>query len=379
MASALRLKNTITRTEQLIHVNQQTLVYLMLPCNSKASIWAVAIVDRMFSCNSLSQSQETCLYHKGNKMNDCKDTLTFDSEVTTTDYLAISSILSLVSRENYDEVKTKWNAIIPEYFTGNFDDFKVARSKLTMLFFELNYTSLSAQHFKRALSPDAAKNYAACVAESANDPIVAWVEKYDDNFVYITTQNRMTDVRVLCKVVGSNQPVAEPSTLVTGASEILVFPWVPRKGITVSVNVLNVATENNLKGVIIQIPPIIYFEKRQEVIKKAVVIHAGAGGHGSTAGSPAYGSGAIVADLGFSIRPETLTRTPADWVDGLCPTFAWVPIQIHDKIVRYEGRVTHAEADNGDTQRNVDYTFTVDTVREHLVEISSAAAEATSS
>ncbi len=305
-------------------------------------------------------------------LDQCKATLTFDSEVTNTDYLAITSILSLVNRENYDEAKTKWAATIPEYFTGSFDDFKIQRSKLTALFSEINFASMSAQHFKRALSPAAAKNYASCIAAEQNDPIVAWVEKYDDKFVHITTQNRMTDVKVRCKVVGSIQPVDSASELVTGASEILVFPWVPRDGITISMNVKNVSTDNTLKGVVIQIPPVIYFQKRQEIRKKSVTIRAGAGGDGSTAGSPAYGTGVISADLGFSIRTETLTRTPDDWVGGLLPTFAWVPIQLNDKVVRYEGRVTHAEADNGDTQRNVDYTFTVDTIREYLVEVEAA-------
>lgn len=304
-------------------------------------------------------------------LEDCKETLTFDNEVTSVDYLAISSILSLVNRENYDEAKTNWSATIPEYFTGTFDEFKVARSKLTTLFSEINFLSLSSQHFRRVLSPDAAKNYAACVAARANDPIVTWVERHDDNFVHVATRNLMTDVKVLCKVVGAAQPVDSPSELVTGASENLVFPWIPRNGLTVSINVKNVATGNTLKGVSIQIPPVIYFEKRQEIRKKSVVIHAGAGGDGSTAGSPAYGTGAIAADPGFSIRTETLTRTPADWEGGLLPTFAWVAIQLFDKIVRYEGRVIHAEADNGDTQRNVDYSFTVDTIREYLVEIES--------
>lgn len=305
----------------------------------------------------------------------CKDTLTFDNDVTKTDYLAISSILSLVNRENYDEAKTKWSGTIPEYFSGNFDDFKVQRSNFTMLFSEINFASMSSQHFKRALSPDAAKNYAACIAAGENNPIIAWVEKYDANFVHMATQNRMTDMTVRCSVVGGAQPVEAASELVTGASEILVFPWIPRTGLTVSINVKNVSSGNTLKGITIQVPPIIHLEKHQEIRKSSVVIRAGAGGDGSTAGSPAYGTGAIVADLGFSIRPETLTRTPADWVGGLLPTFAWVPIQLYDKVVRYEGRVTHAEADNGDEQRNVDYTFTVDTVREYLVEVGAAPTE----
>lgn len=304
-------------------------------------------------------------------MDDCKDTLTFDTEIIKSDYLALTSILSLVNLENYEEAKQKWSASIPDYFSGNFDSFSLQRSHLTTLFTEINFVSTTGEHFRRALSPSAEKNYAECIASKSNDPIVAWVEKYDDKFINIATQNRMTDVKVLCRVVGGTQPVDAPTKLVTGASEILAFPWIPRNGITVSINVKNVATGNTLKGVVIQIPPVIRFELREEMRWKSVVIRAGAGGDGSTAGSPLYGSGALSADLGFTIHPETLMQSPPSGQGGLTPSLQWTEIKVGDRIVRYEGQVTHAEADNGDTQRIVDYTFSVQTTREYLVEADS--------
>lgn len=301
-------------------------------------------------------------------MNDCKDALTFDTNAVKSDYLALSSILSFVSRDNYDEAREKWGATIPEYFSGDFESFSTKRSRLTTLFAESNLVAISGEHFRRTLSPDAARNYAECLASQSDDPIVAWVSEYNDEYVVITTQNRMTDVKVLCRVVGNTQPV-EPSTeLVTGASEALAFPWIPRNGLTVSINVKNVASGNTLKGVVIQVPQIIKFEQRQETRLKSVVIRAGAGGDGSTAASPLYGNGALIADLGFTIHPETLVQAPPSGQGGLTPTLQWTAIKAGDQIVRFEGQVTHAEADNGDTQRIVDYTFSVVTTREYLVE-----------
>lgn len=302
-------------------------------------------------------------------MEDCKGTLTFDTDIVKSDYLALTSILSLVNRDNYDEAKQRWSASIPDYFSGNFDSFSLQRYHLTALFSESKFVTTTGQHFRRALSPDAAKNYATCIASKSEDPIVAWVEKYDDKFINITTQNQMTDVKVLCRIVGGTQPVDAPSELVTGASEVLAFPWIPRDGITIAINVKNAMSGNTLKGVVIQIPPVIHFELRQETKWKSVVIRAGAGGDGSTAGSPLYGNGALTADLGFEIHPETLQQTPPAGAGGLTPTLRWTEIKTGDRVVRYEGQVTHAEADNGKTQRIVDYTFSVQTTRDFLVEV----------
>lgn len=301
-------------------------------------------------------------------MNDCKDALTFDTEFLKTDYLAMSSVFSLITRDNYDEAKQKWGASVPGYFTGDFDSFSIKRSQLTEMFSESSLVATSGQHFRRALSPDAAKNYAACLAKDSSDPIVAWVESSDETSIQIKTLNRMTDTTVHCSIVGGTQPTNKPSNLVTGAEEVLDFGWIPRNGVTVSINVKNVATDNTIKGVVVRVPPVIKFERRTETRAKSVVIRAGAGGQGSTAGSPLYGSGALVADLGFSIKSETLEQSPASGVGGLVPTIQWTPILSANRIVRLEGQVTHAEADQGKDQRIVDYTYTVQTTRDYLVE-----------
>ena len=159
-----------------------------------------------------------------NMMDECKDTLTFDTEVTKTDYLALQSMLSLVSAGNYTEAKQNWSATVPDYFTGDYDAFQRKRTQLMALFTTSNITVAPGEHFRRALSADARANYAACVAAKSNLPIAAWVDSFDDTTIVVKVANMMVDTSVAIKVVGQPQPTEAPANLGTNADQALEWP-----------------------------------------------------------------------------------------------------------------------------------------------------------
>jgi hypothetical protein len=302
-------------------------------------------------------------------MDDCKDTLTFDTEITKSDYFALTSILSLVTKDNYEEAKSKWGASVPDYFSLDFDSFSRKRERLTQMFSLANITVTSSEHFRRALSPDAAKNYASCMAEKANKPIVAWVESYDEATILVATMNRMADTTVQCQAVGNPKPTNEPSKLTTNAKEILEFPWVPRSGATITLNVKNVTTGNVLDGVVLKLAPIRKLEKRTETRELLGTITCGAGGHGSTTANQIYGNVSFVADPSFAIDPDTVREISSTGGGLIRKDIQWIAKIVDGRVVRLDSSIKGAEADNGNTQRIMTFTFSVQQSRDYLVEI----------
>ena len=301
-------------------------------------------------------------------MDDCKDTLTFDTEVTKSDYFALTSILSLVTKDNYEEAKEKWGAVVPDYFSLDFDSFSRKRERLSQMFSQANITVTSSDHFRRALSPDAAKNYAACMAEKGSKPIVAWVEAYDEATILVSTMNRMPDTIVQCQAVGSPKPTNEPSKLVTNAKEILEFPWTPRSGATITLNVKNMTTGNVLDGVVLKVAPIRKLEKRTETRERLGTITCGAGGFGSTTANQIYGNASFVADANFAIDPDTVKEVSHTGGGLIRKDVQWIAKIVDGRVVRLDSSIKGAEADNGNTQRIMTFTFSVQQNLDYLVE-----------
>lgn len=301
-------------------------------------------------------------------MDDCKDTLTFDTEITKSDFFALSSILSLVTKDNYEDAKQKWGASVPEYFSLDFDSFTKKRERLNQMFAQANITISSTEHFKRALSPDAAKNYATCMATKSNKPIAAWVEAQDETTVIVATLNRMADTIVQCVAIGNPKPINEPSKLVTNAKELLEFPWDPKKGATITLNVKNASTGNGLDGVVLSIPPIRKLTMKSEFRELSTTVQCGAGGNGSTTDNQIYGNSSFVADPGFSIDPDSIKEV-SHTGDGLIrKTILWIPKVVDGRVVRLDSDIQKSEADNGHTQRIMTFTYTVQQHKDYLVE-----------
>ena len=301
-------------------------------------------------------------------MDDCKDTLTFDTEVIKADFFALSSVLSLVTKENFEESKQKWGASVPDYFSLDFDSFAQKRERLNEMFTQANITISSSDHFKRALSPDAAKNYATCMATKSNKPIAAWVEGHDETTVLVATMNRMADTTVQCIAVGNPKPVNEPSKLVTNAKEILEFPWDPKEGATITLNVRNATTGNILDGVVLSIAPIRILKKKSETSQLSTTIRCGAGGQGSTTNNQIYGNSSFVAEPGFSIDPDSVQEVSHTGEGLVRKNVLWVPKVVDGRVVRLDSDIKPSEADNGHTQRIMTFTYTVQQHKDFLVE-----------
>lgn len=302
-------------------------------------------------------------------MDDCKDALTFDTEITKSDYFALSSILSLVTKDNYEEAKQKWGASVPEYFSLDFDSFSRRRERLSEMFKEANITITSTEHYKRALSPDAAQNYATCMATKGNKPLIAWLESYDESTFQIATVNRMPDTTVLCEIIGNPKPANQPRKLITNAKQLLEFPWTPKEGASVTINVINVATDNVLDGVVVKLAPIKKVERKTEYRTLTGTIRCGAGGHGSTTMNQIYGNTSFVADPGFSIIPDSVKETKVISGYGLIrKDVQWIAKIVDGRVLRLDSNIKGSEADQGKEQRIMEFEYQVQAGRDYFVE-----------
>jgi hypothetical protein len=53
----------------------------------------------------------------------CDNALKFDTTAFNSDFATRYSVLQRVNSSNYEEAKSSWGISVPEYFSGNFDQF----------------------------------------------------------------------------------------------------------------------------------------------------------------------------------------------------------------------------------------------------------------
>ena len=302
-------------------------------------------------------------------MEDCKDTLTFDTETAKTDFMSQMSILSLVTADNYEEAKQKWSATVPGYFDGDYDSFMRKKSHLSDMFALSDIKISHGEYFRRALSPDSRANYAACMASKDNLPIAAWVDSFDNTTIVVKVSNKMVDTSVDITVVGNPQPSEPPARLGTNADQALEFPWDPKAGSTITFNVKNAATGNQLRSTTVAVPPVRKIEQRTEYKTLTTTVDLGAGADGSTAGRQIKVGRPFVALPSFSILPETVTEVSHTGFGLIRTNVTWTPEIVDGRVARLNCVIGDSEADNGDTQRPMTFTYSAESVRHFLVEI----------
>jgi hypothetical protein len=302
-------------------------------------------------------------------MEDCKDTLTFDTLTTKNDFMSQLSILSLVTADNYEEAKQKWSATVPGYFDGDYDSFLRKKSHLSDMFSLSNIEVSHQEYFQHTLSRDARANYAACIAGKDNLPIAAWVDSFDKTTIVVKVANRMVDTTIDIKVVGNPQPSEPPSRLGTNADQALEFPWDPKEGATITFNVKNAVSGNQLRSTTVAVPPLRKVEQRKENKTLTTTVDLGAGADGSTAGRQIKVGRPFVAPPGFSILAETVTEVSHTGFGLIRTNVTWAPEVVDGRVARLNCVIGDSEADNGDTQRPMTFTYSVESVRNYLVEV----------
>jgi hypothetical protein len=305
-------------------------------------------------------------------MNECEKLIQFNTTAINRDFATQFSVLKFVNQDNYELLKQKYEASIPGYFSGSYDDFKQKRNQLTQLFIAAGFTSLQESYYHHGLSPEGAKAYSECVAKTTNEPIAAWIEAITESNVVVGVRCGLGgDVTAHLSITGTNQPQNSPEPLKANSQDALVFDYDPRKDFTIAIK-CTIEESGATSFRVISLPKTRRFEIQKERKEITGNMICGAGCQGNSTGCYMYTDVMLAADPDFYLLPETLIETSRRVIGGpgiKTVQFSWVEDKIGEKVRRLIGHPYAVEGSSGHTQGIVEITWRVIAEREYLVEV----------
>lgn len=289
------------------------------------------------------------------------------------------SVLSIVSRDNYEEMKKGLSASIPDYFSGSYDEFQKKREKFFSYFESSSSFSSSSEFYRHSLSKEGAQAYAECVGTKQNKLFVA----------YIFNEDPKSGSRVS---IGFSTKVGGNTTVnweVRGEKEVTGFP---RKGSL---------TPNSVDGT-----QFVYDRKKDfQVQVRAVDKNSGqvwsewltlpryrifntvtdfddgdrvnvgcrAGCQGNTAGCQEFDNGEKLAPSGWSYAVPSIAMVGSysPWRYSLraMNMNPWSStIDPLGRVIRVSSTIASCEGQNGDTQGYRIDTYAIRRTRDRIVE-----------
>lgn len=248
----------------------------------------------------------------------CENLLQFDVTAVSVDYASSFAVFRIINEQNYDSMKQKFSANVPDYFDGNYESFSRKRSELNKLFAQSGTTEIHKSYFTRSLSPEGARAYAECVARQSEKPIAAWIEAITDSKIIVALQCGLSgNVDVSYSVVGPQPEPANTSTgvLTSGSRVPLMFSYNPAVDFVVAFSV-KVSQTSAQDMVVVELPKRRRFEQKTRTIELTGYAKAGAGGNGSTVANPLWEDLELVAPPGYYLLPETRRVTRNEIIGG---------------------------------------------------------------
>jgi hypothetical protein len=284
----------------------------------------------------------------------CEDALQFDVTSASSDYASQYAVFSFVNQQNYEEMKQKFSASVPEYFSGSYDQFSKRRSELTHLFQEAGVTTLHKSYFTRALSAEGAKAYAICIAQQTQKAISAWIEAATDTKVVVGLRCGLGgNVTVDYSCIGPQPDQNSTGTLNAGGQTALMFSYDPAVDFVVAFNV-KISPANAQDMVVLELPKRRRFEKKVRTTVVEGFVVAGAGGNGNTAGNPRVEDAELVAPAGYYLNLNTTKVMESQVIGGPGLAFykmTWLPVTNDDgRIVKITAHPTGMNGASGNTQ-----------------------------
>lgn len=314
--------------------------------------------------------------------NDCEKLIQFDTTVIQSDITSRYSLFSYINRDNYEEMKKTYSASIPEYFTGDYDEFKQKRSAFTSLFVASGLSEQSQSYYHHALSHESAQNYAACLAKVGSKPISVWVDSFGENTINISFRSGMLGASKLNYTVTGAEAVLDASgkkqefgELVGTGSETVMFKYDKKKKFSI---VVNARTENNGRdSVSLEVPAARNLVIKSELRDIDVTLWCAAGADGNTAGRPTWADAEFVAPAGFVLLPDTICEIAREMRNpGIAHFQVSRTPNAATPITRVLMHPYDFEGTNGDTQGKVTLTYRITAERKYLVDATEAATPA---
>ncbi|QJE02835.1 hypothetical protein HH212_24845 [Massilia forsythiae] len=300
----------------------------------------------------------------------CEDLIQFDIESVTTNIVNEYSMLQFINQQNYDEIKRKYSVNFPEYFSGNYDDFKLARNELTRLFIAAGYSSQQGSSYRRTLSASSAEAYGRCLAENSHKPLSAWVSKSTDNKIAINVRNGLNE-DIDIQVVGAT-PLNPINLLHSAGTQMFMFDYDASNDFMVGFNGIsrhNKTTDTAL----IQLDKVRHFEVRTTRKELTATFTCGAGCHGNREGCRIWTDAVFIADQDYYLLYETrkVVRTEVIGGPGLMNyELQWITDpDAGKKPRRYIAHPCNMNGNSVDTQGIILGTCSIIAERQYIVEV----------
>ena len=148
---------------------------------------------------------------------ECRPQEFFSTERVKSNLANQYSVLSIVTQDNYEEMKKALSVSVPGYFSGDYDEFSKKREKFFSYFESSSSFSSSSEFYRHSLSKEGAQAYAECVGGKNGKLFVAYIFNEDPK------SGSRVSIGFSTKVGGNTTVTWE----VRGEKEVTGFP---RKG-----------------------------------------------------------------------------------------------------------------------------------------------------
>ena len=305
----------------------------------------------------------------------CEDLIQFDIEAVTSSITNKYSMLQFINQQNYEQMKLDYSANFPEYFSGDYNQFKQQRNELTKLFIAAGYSNVQTSSYRRTMSAASAAAYAKCLAENSHKPISAWVEKYSEDKIFINIRNGLKE-SIKYDVLG--QPHPETEGVLTGFGvKALEFNYDPARNFLVAINATGVDSDIQ-DTAIVELEKVRNFEVRKAQKEITVTFTCGAGGYGSPERNRMSSDAVFVADEDYYLLYHTRKVVRIDILGGpglLSYDLQW--LTEGDPTPRLRRIIAHPSnmvGNSKDQQGIILVTCSIIAEREYLVEVPPTAA-----
>jgi hypothetical protein len=302
----------------------------------------------------------------------CEAALQYDVTAISQNVIAKISVLNTVNSSNYEESKQKFGVSIPGYFGGSFSDFSSKRQSLVSSLSSQRATYSQSNFFQRLLSPAGAKAFSECVAQQSNALVTAWISSGQrTDYVTVTIKKNSAGsgninftVTAIDGVVQQGQS-GTTQTLSTNSTQTLLFKSPKSAQFLIVINATD-AGSGASGSVTVEMPPYVEYRMQRSFQSLTAIGMCGAGGNGSTAGSPMRSNANFAAPAGYALDPSSVhlvkREKPSGWQYGLArdPQFTWTRLPEDAEFPRtMVGTPGPCEGENGHTQGRVDFTWEI--------------------
>ena len=274
----------------------------------EANLKYAVMILALILASTLSMSRNA----KAQVVGSCAETLQFDQTEINQNFAAKLAVLDLVNQSNYEQFKKNSAVTVLGYFDGQYSEFLEKREEFRRSFKLDASSELSTNFFQRTLSPTGVEAYAECVAAVSKLPLAAYVSSgLRSEYVGVTVISNLAGTSKLKLLVVAPDYIKkiseDPQPLKSGSRTTMFFKAPLGKPFLVAVNGVDEVSGASYSSEPLELPPYVEYKETSSFRDYTAIGRCGAGGQGSTTGSPLRQSVYFAADVGYKLMPETLT------------------------------------------------------------------------